>query len=1010
MKQDIAELVGRYAQNRSEYRDDSYNESETRADFLDRFFEILEWDVANKRNLSRRFREVGREKSLRIEKREKRPDYEFKLGTERKFFVEAKKPAVDIVTSIEAAFQVRRYGWSAGLKISVLSNFEHLAIYDTTVEPVPNQPANHSRLYLFHYTEYPTKIEEIAKLLSRESVYSGLFDKLFLAQTQNRPSEAIDVIFLNQLNRWRLRLCEDILSIRPNIAENTLNELSQLFILRILFLRMCEDRGITNYEQLKETAKANNWDAFINLLIESDQRFDSGLFDRRNDPFFPSSPQSIQLNTGTVQFIIDSLYFPAAPYTFSVFEPEFLGSVYEQFLTQRITTENGLVKLTPKPEHIGRDIVATPRPLIERIVQDTVYASLQGLSSSDILKKKLLDPACGSGGFLISSFDAFIEAMTTAYLQAGEYGAIYESADGWQLTFEQKCHILTQCMYGVDRDYAATEVTKFSLLVKLLENETPSSLPSRKGILPRLDHAIVYGDSLVDNRIYADEPAPTTISVPLTWGLDIPRKFDIVVGNPPYLKTEAMLNLEPTEFAFYRKHYTTAYKQFDKYYLFLERITIHLLADDGVLGMVVSRRFAHIESGKKLRQVLSKDAYITRFIDFGNAQLFEGRTTYTCLLYLSKKKPIDLPQENGVLYSVVTTPEEWIHQQVGTQPPVTLPRYLVSGDNAWLLPATSLELRLIEAMYQNSILLGKVADVFNGIQTSCNDVYVITDWVDRDDKTIAFEKQGRTWFIEKAILKPFFDEGKSTLRSFYPLPDTAQVIYPYNLSYNNQTLQATVMPSAMIQSRFPLAYQWLLHNRTRLEKRDISPRPFPPDEWYRYGRSQALTAFENRPKITVGVNSRGDKYVYDNTNTLLASGSTAGECAIATFRKTSESLSYDLYFILALLNHKAVEYFCRKRGSPFRGGWYARGTSVLQQIPLPKVDLTIGSERRHLYESIVSKCKQLCDVCHLLDRSPSNAERVRLDRRQAYIKQAMDQEISALYGISNIIESVELPG
>jgi hypothetical protein len=251
VNEEIERLVTRYSNNIDEYRSGQYNETEARTEFIDKLFKALGWDVTNERNLSRRFREVSREIGMRVGAKEKHPDYEFRLGSERKFFVEAKKPSVDIITLLDPAFQVRRYGWSAGLKISVLTNFEYLVIYDTTTEPLQSHSANHSRLNVFHYLDYPTKFEEIANLLSREAVYSGLFDEQFSAQTQNRLSESIDSFFLNQLNSWRLKLCEDITSRKPNVSVDMLNELSQLFILRILFLRMCEDRGITNYEQLK---------------------------------------------------------------------------------------------------------------------------------------------------------------------------------------------------------------------------------------------------------------------------------------------------------------------------------------------------------------------------------------------------------------------------------------------------------------------------------------------------------------------------------------------------------------------------------------------------------------------------------------------------------------------------------------------------------------------------------------------------------------------------------------
>ena len=568
MRRNIEDLVSNYSNNIAEYKNEQYNETDARAEFIDPFFELLGWDVTNKHNLSRRFREVNREIGVRVGSQEKRPDYEFRLGSERKFFVEAKKPSVDITTSgintsSEAAFQVRRYGWSAGLKISVLTNFEYLIIYDTTIEPSRNPPASYSRLHMFHYLDYPARFEDIAKLLSRDAVYSGLFDEQFSAQTQNRPSEAIDTVFLKQLNGWRLKLCEDILAREGVNDENMLNEVAQLFILRILFLRMCEDRGITNYKILKETAQTNNWNAFVDLLVEADKRFDSGLFDKTNDPFSSSKRQSIHLDSNTVQSIVDSLYFPEAPYTFAVFEPEFLGSVYEQFLTERIVIESGIVKLTPKPEHVDRDVVATPQPIIERIVQNTLYPTLQHLDASEIMKKRVLDPACGSGGFLISAFGLLMDVITSLYEKAEDYSKIYETSDGWQLTFEQKCNILTSCIYGVDRDYAATEVTKFSLLVKLLDSETSTSLPLRNSLLPQLDSNIAFGDALVDDRVYTNDPFSTTIGPPLNWGQSIPHKFDYIIGNPPYLKTEDMINLENAEHSFYKEYYKTAYGQFD---------------------------------------------------------------------------------------------------------------------------------------------------------------------------------------------------------------------------------------------------------------------------------------------------------------------------------------------------------------------------------------------------------------------------------------------------------------
>lgn len=1008
----MQELIDRYYQRRNEYisRRSLYSETDIREDFINLFFELLGWDVQNKRNLSRQFREVVRETRVDIDEQTKRPDYEFKLGPERKFYVEAKKPNVDIINSPSPAFQVRRYGWSGNLKISILTNFEYLVIYDTTTQPSLDDASSHSRLYRFHFTEYVERLEEIKSLISREAVYSGQFDEYFSAQTVNRAEEAIDLFFLKRLNQWRLTLAADIIADKPNTAPQTVNEIVERFILRILFLRMCEDRGIQTYQQLQQIAAINDWRQFITFLTEVDHRFDSGLFAIRNDPLCNLGEQQIRLNSATVSEIIDSLYFPQAPYTFAVIEPEFLGYVYEQFLHERIDIANETATLQPKPENEGRDIVPTPPPLINRIVRDTLPTILEGLSFEEILEKKIVDPACGSGGFLISAFNQLIEMATAIFEAQNNQAAIFQTADGWQLTFQKKCELLQNCIYGVDRDYSAVEVTRFSLLVKLLEDESADSLPFGTAILPPLDNNIIHGDSLIDSRIYAYDNYPDLIGVTLNWGEDIPAEFDCVIGNPPYLKTEDIKNLEPVEYKFYKwsNHYRTAYKQFDKYYLFLERIVSSLLKPDGKCGMVVSRKFSHIESGKKIREVLSRESFLTRMVDFGNAQLFEGKTTYTCLLYFSKARPENL-DETPLAYESINTPHDWLQQYRQNQMAMQVPRRYVSGENAWILPRTTDELDLLQALSHDTTWLGEVADVFNGVQTSRNSVYVITDWEDDGTDTISFTKDGRQWYIEKSIVKPFYEGSVAELRSFFPLPRTAYVIFPYQIEINDEQLKATVIPSEVMQSNYPFAYAWLNFNREDLEQRDISPSPYPPDEWYRYGRQQALTAFENRLKIVVGVNSLGDKYVYDETNTLLASGGTAGECAIAAFQENPERSPYDLLFIHALLNHKAIEYFCRKRGSPFRGGWFSRGTAVLKEIPIPHIDTTTENLRHQMYRDIIRANQSLHSICRELDITTSQARRNQLERQLRAIKNNLNEMINRLYGIENIIDRVELP-
>ncbi|MDR0291537.1 MAG: hypothetical protein LBI01_01910, partial [Elusimicrobium sp.] len=128
----LTELVEHFKFNLEDYKDKKYKEAKVRTDFLDPFFEILDWDVRNEDCKSEDYRDVITEDSLEVQGSKRAPDYCFKIGKERKFYVEAKKPSVDIQREVDPALQVRRYGYTAMLPVSILTDFEEFAVYDTT--------------------------------------------------------------------------------------------------------------------------------------------------------------------------------------------------------------------------------------------------------------------------------------------------------------------------------------------------------------------------------------------------------------------------------------------------------------------------------------------------------------------------------------------------------------------------------------------------------------------------------------------------------------------------------------------------------------------------------------------------------------------------------------------------------------------------------------------------------------------------------------------------------------
>ena len=194
----IKQLIEKYTADRDYYLTSKYNETLLRSDFLDPFFELLGWDIKNNAGKPTNEREVILEESLKANASEhsKKPDYTFRLFSERKYFLEAKKPCVSIESNNDTAKQVRRYGFTAKLKISVLSNFEYLIIYDTSVKVDETDNYNKALIKKYHYTEYESKFEEIKNLLGKDAVYSGAFDTEWQTIENKLNQYSIDTLFL----------------------------------------------------------------------------------------------------------------------------------------------------------------------------------------------------------------------------------------------------------------------------------------------------------------------------------------------------------------------------------------------------------------------------------------------------------------------------------------------------------------------------------------------------------------------------------------------------------------------------------------------------------------------------------------------------------------------------------------------------------------------------------------------------------------------------------------------
>ena len=175
--QEVIDLIDRFDRNKDAYRLGQYNETQVRREFIDPLFQLLGWDVNNKRGYAEAYKDVIHEDAIKIGGVTKAPDYCFRVGGTRKFFLEAKKPSVNIKDDFSPAFQLRRYAWSAKLPLSILTDFEEFAVYDCRIKPDKADKPTTGRILYLTYSEYAKRWEEIEDIFSRDAVLKGSFDK-----------------------------------------------------------------------------------------------------------------------------------------------------------------------------------------------------------------------------------------------------------------------------------------------------------------------------------------------------------------------------------------------------------------------------------------------------------------------------------------------------------------------------------------------------------------------------------------------------------------------------------------------------------------------------------------------------------------------------------------------------------------------------------------------------------------------------------------------------------------
>jgi hypothetical protein len=1007
----VAELVRNFQRNEADYLRAPYNETQARTDFITPLLEAFGWDVHNAAGHPMALREVIEEATVEVgeERLSKRPDYELRLARQRKLFVEAKKPSVHIDHNREAAFQTRRYGYSASLPIAVLTNFHQLAIYDCIPAPALTDEAHVARLLLVRYDEFAARFNELWPLLSRQAVYSGDFDRRFAVEATRHGAEQFDDFFLLQVRSWRERLAADIHANTPGLSAVELTYAVQLFLIRIVFLRVCEDREIEHYETLKRLPAANTFDALMAELRRADEFYDSGLFRLLDD-----APLGIRISDAVLQSIITELYYPQSPYTFAVVETEVLGEIYEQFLGEEITVTGGAVEIVSKPEvRESGGVVPTPRYIVDAIVGRTLMPALAGKSPAELAGFTVADICCGSGVFLLSAYEFIIDYHLSWYLASNRADyigrTIYETTAGqWWLTFDEKRRILLAHIRGVDIDANAVEVARFSLLLKLIENETAAGLRDyvnrqHTPALPSLDDTVRSGNSLVTHAewtaVCGAMPARLVHKVnPFTWSDEFPAEmgrggFDVIVANPPYIRIQNMAAYSPEEVVFYQNpaspYLTARQDNFDKYGLFIER-ALSLLRPEGRLGVIAPHKFMTTQAGRALRRLIADGRFLENVVHFGVKQVFgRNAANYTCLLILDRHgRDVVRFERPGPL-------EAWRYGAAGMTteiPSVTL------GEDNWQFAdaeTTALFARVRAAIPDR---LEQLAEIFVGVQTSADPIYIFVG-VAEDADSVTLRWDGRDWPIERGILLPCLHD--IPLFAYARPQPNAWMIFPYETVAGPTRTVARLIPPADMARRFPGCLAYLEERQDELNRRNIVGGPAGERQFYQFGRSQSLTKFDS-PKIILPILSIEARYAYDDDNIVVTGGGNGPYYMI----RPRPGVAISNHYLLAVLNHPLSEAFVRTNTSPFRGGYYSHGKQFIENLPIPHPN----EQGRLDIETLVA---QMIDTLAAVAAARTPQEKAIHERQADDLRAQIEAHVTALFGLStadmDIVRAVPVP-
>jgi type I restriction-modification system DNA methylase subunit len=602
-------------------------------------------------------------------------DYGFRINDVPKFFLEAKALREDLDNQ-KFFEQAINYAYYKRCPWAVLTNFETLKILNAEWE-TPYYFSSH--FMTIKCNEFVDRFEDLW-LLSREGFEQGLLDKLAEKYGKRTKKASIDKQLLNDFTKFRDMLSKNITKLNKSkqLTQAELDESVQRILDRLIFIRNCEDKGLEEKKLWEARNETRVWKKVKEVFAYYDKNYDSKLFTYNpTDAKKVHLCDTLEIDDSVMREIMECLYRTkdkSISYDFSIIDADVLGTVYEQYLSHILKKTEKRAIITENHIHKKEQgIYYTPTYIVDYIVRNTLGELLEE-KNVNVEKIKVLDPACGSGSFLIKAFDVLNEHYRKNDKDYSQTQLDFKTGT----TFTRKVKILQDNIFGVDLDKQAVEIAQLNLLLKIAE----------KGHrLPLLERNIRRGNSLIDDENIVGSEA-------FKWEKEFGEiiengGFSVIVGNPPY-----GAELGKTERNFVSQKFKFAGSNKNTALLFIEK-SLGLINDKGHFGMIVPKSLAFSQLWKLGRELIKN--HLTKVVDVSKA--FEDVLLEQMIIILDKSAKT----------------KEYVLQDIFSKESISIDKKFIDSTDSIILHGEKKDFEIFKKMNQSSKYLSHITKTSRGL-------------------------------------------------------------------------------------------------------------------------------------------------------------------------------------------------------------------------------------------------------------------------------------------------------